>query len=58
MLEMLHQICMLLSLVPSQVLLATVNELAIVPFVSGQLNNLELALSLAKRGNLPGAENL
>ncbi|GKC49669.1 clathrin heavy chain 1 [Tanacetum coccineum] len=41
-----------------QVLLATVNESAIVPFVSGQLNNLELALSLAKRGNLPGAENL
>ena len=29
-----------------------------VPFVSGQLNNLELALALAKRGNLPGAEAL
>ena len=29
-----------------------------VPFVSQQLNNLELALSLAKRGNLPGAEAL
>ncbi|XP_009396866.2 clathrin heavy chain 1 isoform X1 [Musa acuminata AAA Group] len=41
-----------------QVLLATVNEAAIVPFVSGQLNNLELAINLAKRGNLPGAENL
>ncbi|CAL9160333.1 unnamed protein product [Musa hybrid cultivar] len=41
-----------------QVLLATVNEATIVPFVSGQLNNLELAVSLAKRGNLPGAENL
>ncbi|KZV23799.1 clathrin heavy chain 1-like [Dorcoceras hygrometricum] len=41
-----------------QVLLATVNETAIVPFVSGQLNNLELAVNLAKRGNLPGAENL
>ncbi|XP_058100764.1 clathrin heavy chain 2-like isoform X2 [Magnolia sinica] len=41
-----------------QVLLATVNEAAIVPFVSGQLNNLELAVNLAKRGNLPGAENL
>ncbi|KAL2541769.1 Clathrin heavy chain 1 [Abeliophyllum distichum] len=25
---------------------------------SGQLNNLELAVNLAKRGNLPGAENL
>ncbi|KAJ8443923.1 hypothetical protein Cgig2_032747 [Carnegiea gigantea] len=41
-----------------QVLLATVNEAAIVPFVSGQLNNLELAVNIAKRGNLPGAENL
>ncbi|CAL9051558.1 unnamed protein product [Musa banksii] len=41
-----------------QVLLATVNEATIVPFVSSQLNNLELAVSLAKRGNLPGAENL
>ncbi|MED6217944.1 hypothetical protein PIB30_022404 [Stylosanthes scabra] len=35
-----------------QVLLATVNESSIVPFVSGQLNNLELAVNLAKRGNL------
>ncbi|CAA2983839.1 clathrin heavy chain 1 [Olea europaea subsp. europaea] len=41
-----------------QVLLATVNETTLVPFVSGQLNNLELAINLAKRGNLPGAENL
>ena len=63
-----------------QVLLATVNEATIVPFVSGQvivflmfeicfvlmnlllvflqLNNLELAVNLAKRGNLLGAENL
>ncbi|KAI4382760.1 hypothetical protein MLD38_008678 [Melastoma candidum] len=41
-----------------QVLLATVNEATIVPFVSGQLNNLELAVNLAKRGNLPGAEQL
>ncbi|CAI5950627.1 unnamed protein product [Closterium sp. NIES-65] len=41
-----------------QVLLATVNEQAIVPFVSGQLNNPELAISLARRANLPGAENL
>ena len=39
-------------------LLATVNEQTMVPFVSQQLNNLELALSLAKRGNLPGAEAL
>ncbi|CAM6119092.1 unnamed protein product [Calypogeia fissa] len=41
-----------------QVLLATVNEATIVPFVSVQLSNLELAVNLAKRGNLPGAENL
>jgi hypothetical protein len=40
------------------VLLATVNEPAMVPFVSQQLNNLDLALALAKRGNLPGAEGL
>jgi clathrin heavy chain len=40
------------------VLLATVNEAAMVPFVSQQLNNLDLALSMAKRGNLPGAEGL
>ncbi|KAL5997908.1 Clathrin heavy chain 2, partial [Asimina triloba] len=41
-----------------QVLLATVNEAAILPYVSGQLNNWELAMTLANRGNLPGAENL
>ncbi|XP_042456042.1 clathrin heavy chain 1-like [Zingiber officinale] len=41
-----------------QVLRATVNESTIIPFISGQLNNLELAVNLAKRGNLPGAENL
>lgn len=41
-----------------QVLQATVNEQTMVPFVSQQLNNLDLALSLAKRGNLPGAEGL
>lgn len=39
-------------------LAATVNEQTMVPFVSQQLNNLDLALSLAKRGNLPGAEAL
>ncbi len=39
-------------------LAATVNEQTMVPFVSQQLNNLELALSLATRGNLPGAEAL
>ena len=41
-----------------QVLLATVNEQTMVPFVSQSLNNLDLALSLAKKGNLPGAEGL
>ncbi|XP_061364496.1 clathrin heavy chain 1-like, partial [Gastrolobium bilobum] len=41
-----------------QVLLATVNEQTIVNFVSGQLNNSELAVNLAKRGNLSGAEKL
>jgi hypothetical protein len=40
------------------VLLATVNEATMVPFLSTQLNNLDLALALAKRGNLPGAEPL
>jgi len=41
-----------------QVLHANVNEASIVNFVSQQLNNLPLAMALAKRGNLPGAENL
>ena len=41
-----------------QVLRAEVVEAAVVPFVAGQLNNLELALDLARRGNLPGAEAL
>ena len=39
-------------------LLVTVNEQTMVPFVSTQLQNLDLALALAKRGNLPGAEAL
>ena len=29
-----------------------------VPFVSQQLGNLELALAIARRGNLPGADGL
>jgi clathrin heavy chain len=41
-----------------QVLLGTVNADALVPFVSGQLQNLDLAMALARRGNLPGAEGL
>ncbi|CAH8290985.1 unnamed protein product [Eruca vesicaria subsp. sativa] len=41
-----------------QVLLATVNEATIIPFISGPLKNMELAVKLAKRGNLPGAEDL
>lgn len=39
-------------------LLGTVNEDALVPFVSQQLQNLDLAMALARRGNLPGAEGL
>lgn len=38
------------------VLHATVNEATMVPFVAQQLNNVELALAIAKRGGLPGAE--
>ena len=41
-----------------QVLLSTVNEQTMVPFISSQLQNLDLALALAKRGNLAGAEQL
>ena len=41
-----------------QVLLVTVNEQTMVPFVSTQLQNLDLAMALARRGNLPGAEAL
>ena len=29
-----------------------------VAFVSGQLNNVSLALAMAKRGNMPGADQL
>ena len=47
-----------LPIPPSQVLLGTVNEAALVPFVSGQLNNIDLALSMARRAGLPGAEAL
>ena len=41
-----------------QVLHATVNEAVMVPFVAGQLKNVDLALALASRGNLPGADAL
>jgi len=41
-----------------QVLHVTLNEGAVVSFVSEQLNNLDLALAIAQRGNLPGAEAL
>lgn len=41
-----------------QVLVGSVNADALVPFVSQQLQNLDLAMALAKRGNLPGAEGL
>lgn len=39
-------------------LLGTVNDQTMVPFVSQQLGNLDLALALAKRAGLPGAEAL
>ena len=39
-------------------LLGTVNDDALVPFVSQQLQNLDLAMALARRANLPGAEQL
>ena len=38
--------------------IATVNEAAIILFVSGQLNNLELAVNLTKMGSFSGTENL
>eukprot|EP00899_Mesostigma_viride_P007084 jgi/Mesvir1/16377/Mv18122-RA.4 len=41
-----------------QVLMCTINEQTIVPFVSTQLNNLALAVAMAKRSNLPGAGKL
>lgn len=41
-----------------QVLSVSLDESTAVPYIVGQLKNLQLALSLATRGNLPGAENL
>jgi len=41
-----------------QVLLCTLNEATIVPFISTNLNNLDLALAIAQRANLSGAESL
>ena len=41
-----------------QVMRGTVNEETIVPFISSQLQNVELALSLARRAGLPGANDL
>jgi len=41
-----------------QVLQVDVNPPALVPFVTGTLQNMELALALARRGGLPGAEAL
>ena len=38
--------------------LLTPNDATMVTFVSGQLNNVSLALAMAKRGNMPGAEQL
>ncbi len=41
-----------------KVLLVDVNTQALVPFISTTLQNLDLALAVAQRGNLPGAEAL
>ena len=41
-----------------QVLSVSVDEQTIIPFITGVLNNIELAFRLATRNNLPGAENL
>ncbi|KAI8149640.1 hypothetical protein BJV82DRAFT_662929 [Fennellomyces sp. T-0311] len=41
-----------------QVLSVTLDENTIVPYIVNTLNNTELALKLASRGGLPGADNL
>lgn len=41
-----------------QVLLVSVDETNIIPYICNTLKNFELAISLASRANLPGAENL
>eukprot|EP01118_Nematostelium_gracile_P004199 TRINITY_DN1492_c0_g1_i3.p1 TRINITY_DN1492_c0_g1~~TRINITY_DN1492_c0_g1_i3.p1 ORF type:complete len:1689 (-),score=583.76 TRINITY_DN1492_c0_g1_i3:132-5015(-) len=41
-----------------RLLLVTVDDNVIVPYISTTLNNLELAIKLASRANLPGAEDL
>lgn len=41
-----------------QVLAVEINKDTIVPYVLNKLSNVQLALSLASRGGLPGAENL
>ncbi|GAA5893039.1 clathrin heavy chain [Sporobolomyces salmoneus] len=41
-----------------QVLSVTVDEEVMIPYVLSTLNNVELAIRLASRGNLPGADDL
>lgn len=41
-----------------KVLLVDINQQTLVPFISQTLQNLDLALAVAQRGNLPGAEQL
>ena len=41
-----------------QVLCVTVDEANLVPYVCKQLNNFQLAIKMAVRNNLPGAEQL
>ncbi len=41
-----------------KLLLVTVDDNTVVPYISTTLNNYELAIKLASRANLPGAEEL
>lgn len=41
-----------------QVFSVSVDERTIVPYMLGALNNIELVFKLAKRANLPGADNV
>ncbi|ODV62818.1 clathrin heavy chain [Ascoidea rubescens DSM 1968] len=42
----------------SQLLLIDINKNTIIPYVLNKLSNVNLALSLAQRGNFPGCENI
>ena len=53
---MLHGLCP--SFAAAQVLSVSVDETTIVPYITNQLNNPDLALRFATRNNLAGAEEL